>query len=222
MAEAALFKANGDPDGVVELRDDVFGIDPNPALMHQAVQRQLANARQGTHDTKTRGEVAGSTKKMWRQKGTGRARQGSKRAPHWRTGGVVFGPHPRSYRQHMPKKMRSGALRSALSTRVRAGELVVVEALPHFDAPSTKTARHLIDAVAVAKSRLVVLSGPHDVFRLSARNLPGVRVITTESLNTYDLMRHGRVVVTLEAVRQIEGRLGLPKGAVEEHDDASE
>ena len=222
MAEAALFTASGAPSGVVALRDDVFGVEPNAALLHQAVQRQLANARQGTHDTKTRGEVAGSTKKMWRQKGTGRARQGSKRAPHWRTGGVVFGPHPRSYAQDMPKKMRSGAIRSALSARVHAGELVVVEGLPHFDAPSTKTVRGLIDAVAAAKSRLVVLAGPHDTFRLSARNLPGVRVITTENLNTYDLMRHGRVVVTLDAARQIEARLGLPDGATEDHDDAGE
>lgn len=222
MAEATLFNAQGEPTGVVELRDDVFGVEPNAALMHQAVQRQLANARQGTHDTKTRGEVAGSTKKMWRQKGTGRARQGSKRAPHWRTGGVVFGPHPRSYRQEMPKKMRSGALRSALSTRVRAGELVVVDGLPEFDGPSTKTARRLIDAVATTKTRLVVLSGPHDLFRLSARNLPGVRVITTDNLSTYDVMRHGRVVVMLDAARTIEQRLGLPDGVVEEHDDAGE
>jgi large subunit ribosomal protein L4 len=222
MAEAPLFTANGEPAGVVSLRDDVFGVDPNPALIHQAVQRQLANARQGTHDTKTRGEVAGSTKKMWRQKGTGRARQGSKRAPHWRTGGVVFGPHPRSYRQDMPKKMRSGALRSALSVRVKAGELVVVQSLPHLEAPSTKIVRTVIDAVASAKSRLVVMAGPDDTFRLSARNLPGVRVITTESMNTYDVMRHGRVVVTLDAARQIEDRLGLPDGAGEDHDDASE
>jgi large subunit ribosomal protein L4 len=222
MAEAALFHADGKPAGVIELRDDVFGVEPNIALMHQAVQRQLANARLGTHDTKTRGEVSGSTKKMWRQKGTGRARQGSKRAPHWRTGGVVFGPHPRSYKQDLPKKMRSGAIRSALSSRVRAGDLVVVEALPQFDAPSTKAARQMLDAVGAAKTRLVVLSAPHDAFRLSARNMPGVRVITTENLSTYDLMRHGRVVVTLDAARQIEGRLGLPGDPVEEHGDASE
>ncbi len=222
MPEAALFNAQGERIGSVDLRDDVFGIEPNVALMYQAVQRHLANARQGTHDTKTRGEVTGSTKKMWRQKGTGRARQGSKRAPHWRKGGVVFGPHPREYRQDLPKKMRSGAVRSALSARVASGELVVVDALPHFDAPSTKTARHLLDAVAVAKSRLVVLGAPHDTFRLSSRNLPGVRVITTDALNTYDLTRHGRVVVTLDAARQIEARLGLPDGVVQEGDDAGQ
>jgi len=222
MAEAALFTSAGERAGVVELRDDVFGVEPNAALMHQAVQRQLANARQGTHDTKTRGEVAGSTKKMWRQKGTGRARQGSKRAPHWRTGGVVFGPHPRSYQQDLPKKMRSGALRSALSTRLRSGELVILEAIPHIDAPSTKTARHLVDSITIAKSRLIILAGPNDIFRLSLRNLPGVRVTTTESLSTYDVMRHGQVVVVLEAARQIEGRLGLPAGAHGEHDHAGE
>lgn len=222
MAEAALFNAVGERVGSVALRADVFGIEPNVALMHQAVQRQLANARQGTHDTKTRGEVAGSTKKMWRQKGTGRARQGSKRAPHWRTGGVVFGPHPRDYRQEMPKKMRSAAIRSALSARVASGELLVVEALPALDAPSTKAARGLLDAVAVAKSRLVVLGGPNDTFRLSSRNLPGVRVITTDALNTYDLTRHRRVILTLDAARHIEGRLGLPAGGDTEHDDASE
>ena len=222
MAEAALFSAAGERAGVVDLRDDVFGIEPNVALMHQAVQRHLANARQGTHDTKTRGEVSGSTKKMWRQKGTGRARQGSKRAPHWRTGGVVFGPHPRSYRQDLPKKMRSGAIRSALSARVRAGELFVLESLPHIDAPSTKRVRHLIDAISLGKTRLVVLADPHDAFRLSARNLPGVRVITTDNLSTYDLMRHTGVVLTLDAVRRMEGRLGLPEGAGEEHNHASE
>jgi large subunit ribosomal protein L4 len=122
----------------------------------------------------------------------------------------------------MPKKMRSGAIRSALSVRLRAGELLVLEAVPHIDKPSTKRVRQLIDQIAVGQTRLVVLAGPHDAFRLSARNLPGVRVITTDNLSTYDLMRHARVIVTLDAARYMEGRLGLAEEAGEEHDHAGE
>jgi len=121
----------------VELRDDVFGIEPNTTVVHQALLRQLANARQGTHDTKTRGEVEGSTRKLFRQKGTGRARQGGARAPHRKGGGVVFGPHPRSYRQAMPKKMRRLAIRSVLSAKARDGELILIKGF-EFEQPKTK------------------------------------------------------------------------------------
>ena len=157
MPEASVFDATGARGTSAVLREDVFGVTPNVPLMHQAVQRQLANARQGTHDTKTRGEVAGSTRKMWRQKGTGRARQGGKRAPHWRKGGVVFGPHPRSYHQDFPKKMRSGAIRSALSAKLLAGEVVLIEGFPALEAPNTKAVRNLLDTVALATSRSLMV-----------------------------------------------------------------
>ncbi len=218
MPEASVFDATGARGTSAVLRDDVFGVTPNVPLMHQAVQRQLANARQGTHDTKTRGEVAGSTKKMWRQKGTGRARQGGKRAPHWRTGGVVFGPHPRSYHQDFPKKMRSGAIRSALSAKLLAGEVVLIEGFPALEAPNTKAVRNLLDSVALATSRLVVLDGPNDVVRLSARNLPKVRVVTTENISVYDILRHQRVVMVVGAARQLEQRYGLPMDDGHDHD----
>ncbi len=218
MPEASVFDAMGARGASAVLREDVFGVTPNVPLMHQAVQRQLANARQGTHDTKTRGEVAGSTKKMWRQKGTGRARQGSKRAPHWRKGGVVFGPHPRSYHQDFPKKMRSGAIRSALSAKLLAGEIVLIEGFPVLDAPNTKAVRTLLDTVASATSRLVVLDGPNNIVRLSARTLPKVRVVTTENINVFDILRHQRVVMLVGAARQLEQRYGLPMDNGNGHD----
>ncbi len=207
MPEVTLYDGSGNARGSVALSEAVFGITPNLALLHQAVVRQLADARRGTHDTKGRGEVSGSTRKMWRQKGTGRARQGSKRAPHWRHGGVVFGPHPRSYRQELPKKMRAGAIRSALAAKVAAGELVVVQELA-FERPSTKAMLGLLNRIAPAGSRLLVLDAPQPAVRLSARNLPRVHTITTENINVYDLLRHERVVMSLGAVRVLEARYG--------------
>ncbi|HEX2184923.1 MAG TPA: 50S ribosomal protein L4, partial [Chloroflexota bacterium] len=207
MPDVQLYDASGAPARTITLSEAVFGARPNTALLHQAVVRQLANARQGTHDTKTRGEVARTTRKAYRQKGTGRARQGSRKAPHWRGGGVVFGPHPRSYRQELPKKMRAGALRSALAAKVAAGELVVLQEWA-MDGPSTKGLLQLLEKVSPGRSQLLVLDTPQREVRLSARNLPRVKVITTENVNVVDLLRHERVVLSLAAVRRLEERYG--------------
>ena len=206
MPEVPVFDASGAGAQTTTLDDTVFGVEPNKALLHQAVVRQLADARQGTHDTKTRGEVSHTTKKAWRQKGTGRARQGArKKAPHWTGGGVAFGPHPRSYRQDLPKKMRAGAMRSALAAKAAAGEVVVMQEFA-FDAPSTKALRQLIDRVAPGRSALLVLDGPQPAVQLSARNLPNVKALTTDSINVVDLLRHERLVLTLAAARRLEAR----------------
>lgn len=207
MPEAPVYDAKGVSTSTLSLSDLVFGETPNRALLHQAVLRQQANARQGTHDTKTRGEVAGSTRKMWRQKGTGRARQGAKRAPHWRGGGVVFGPHPRSYVQAMPKKMRAGAIRSALSAKAAAGQLVVIQEFG-LDQPKTKALAQLLDTMGAARTTLVILDQPQRAVQLSARNLPDVRAITTEAINVVDLLKYQRLIFTAAAVRILETRYG--------------
>jgi large subunit ribosomal protein L4 len=205
MPEVPVYDGSGAAGQPVTLNDEVFGVAPNIPLLHQAVVRQLANARQGTHDTRTRGEVAGSTKKVWRQKGTGRARQGGKRAPHWRGGGIVFGPHPRSYRQALPKKMRAGAMRSALAAKAAAGQIVILQELA-LDAPSTKTLARLLARVAPGRSTLLVLDGPQPAVQRSARNLPHVTALTTDSINVVDLLRHERLVLSLAAARRLEER----------------
>jgi len=168
--EYPLHNQLGTQVGTVELRDDVFGIVPNTAVVHQALVRQLANGRQGTHSTKTRGEVAGSTKKLYRQKGTGRARQGSIRAPHRRHGGIVFGPKPRSYRQAMPKKMRRLAIRSVLSAKAADGELLLVDSLS-LGTPKTKDMATVLRALQVQGTTLVVMAPPTENVVLAARNL---------------------------------------------------
>ena len=208
MAEVTLYAASGEAGGTTTLSDAVFGGRPNKALLHQAVVRQQANARQGTHDTKTRGELTYTTAKAYRQKGTGRARQGARKmGPHWRGGGVAFGPHPRSYRQEMPKKMRVAALRSALAAKATSGELVVMQALT-MDAPSTKTLAALLRKVVPGYTTLLVLDTPHRAVQLSARNLPFVKTITTDNVNVLDVLRHQRVVLTQAAVRVLEERYG--------------
>lgn len=217
MVEAKVFTGAGEAgtSATRALNDAVFGVQVNRALLHQAVVRQQADARQGTHDTKTRGEVAGSTKKMWRQKGTGRARQGAKRAPHWRHGGVAFGPHPRSHRQDLPRKMRAGAIRCALAAKAQAGELVVLEDLS-FERPSTKQMVRLLARVAPGRSTLLILDAPQPAVQLSARNLPNVTTGTTENLNVMDILRHEHLVLSAGALRVIEARYGQPAPAADE------
>ncbi|MBI3974012.1 MAG: 50S ribosomal protein L4 [Chloroflexi bacterium] len=207
MADVRVYDANGAAAEKVSLRDDVYGVSPNTALLHQAVVRQLADARLGTHDTKTRGEVKRTTKKAWRQKGTGRARQGARSAPHWTGGGVVFGPHPRSYRQDLPKKMRAGALRSALAAKTADGELVLIQEIS-LDVPSTKTMARVFDAIAPGQSALLILDAPNRMVQLSTRNLPQVKTITVENVNVYDLLRFRRVVLSVNAARILEERYG--------------
>jgi large subunit ribosomal protein L4 len=198
---------SGENVGEVELPEVIFEVEPNTALMHQALTRQLANARQGNAQTKTRGEVNGSTKKMWKQKGTGHARQGSRKAPHWRKGGTVFGPHPRSYAQAMPLKMRRAALRSALSVKAKAQQIIVLDRL-EMDTPKTKTLSAVLDALAIPSSALVLLPEKNENVEKSVRNLPDVKYLRAQYLNIRDLFGYETVVMPMGALQVIQGILG--------------
>jgi large subunit ribosomal protein L4 len=189
----------GKTDGSVDLPADIFDVQANVALMHQVVVAQQAAARQGTHATKTRGDVSGGGKKPYRQKGTGRARQGSTRAPQFAGGGVVHGPQPRDYTQRVPKKMKAAALRGALSDRARAGQLHVVSALVDGDTPSTKAAVKVLASVSGARNVLVVLTRDDETSWLSVRNLPNVHALVADQLNTYDVLVNDDVVFTRAA-----------------------
>ena len=197
----------GENVGEVELKETIFAAPVNTALMHQALTRQLANARRGTAKTKTRGEVSGSTRKMWRQKHTGRARQGSRKAPHWRKGGTVFGPIPRSYAQRMPKQMRHAALRSALSVKAADNQIVVLDALA-LDAPKTKSISSLLASLGVGSSALIVLPERNENVERSIRNLDEVAYLRAQYLNIRDLMRFDTVLMPKSALDVIEGMLG--------------
>jgi len=206
MATAKLLDASGNAAGTVELSASVFEAAPNPALLHQALVRQLANQRQGTAATRTRGEVSGGGKKPWRQKGTGRARQGSTRAPQWRHGGTVFGPHPRSYEQRMPRKARQAALRSALSARVQEGAVLVLDP-PVLEAPRTRAVAALLSAIERPGKTLLVL-GEHDLhLEKSARNIAGLRLLLAGNLNVRDLLSHETVLLARDAVTALEEML---------------
>jgi large subunit ribosomal protein L4 len=197
----------GEQVSSIEVDERVFGIEPNMALMHQAVLAILANRRSGTHSTKTRGEVAGSTKKIQKQKGLGRARQGGIRAPHRRHGGIAFGPRPRSYAQDMPKRMRRQALRSALSAKARDGEIVVLEALT-IDGPKTKAISVPLKALGATRTALLVTETADLNVKLSASNIEGASYCPADSINTYDVLRCRHIVLTVGAVRRIEALWG--------------
>jgi large subunit ribosomal protein L4 len=190
----------GKTDGSVDLPADIFDVQANVALMHQVVVAQQAAARQGTHATKTRGDVSGGGKKPYRQKGTGRARQGSTRAPQFAGGGTVHGPQPRDYTQRVPKKMKAAALRGALSDRARAGQVHVVSALVDGDTPSTKAAKKALASATDARNVLVVITRDDKVGELSVRNLPHVHWIWADQLNTYDVLVNDDVVFTKAAL----------------------
>jgi len=190
---------DGKTDGSVELPAEIFDAQANISLLHQVVVAQRAAARQGTHATKTRGDVSGGGKKPYRQKGTGRARQGSTRSPQFVGGGISHGPQPRDYTQRTPKKMKAAALRGALSDRARAGQLHIVSALVNGDTPSTKTARKLLETVSEARRVLVVLNRTDEVSWVSLRNLAHVHVIAPDQLNTYDVLVNDDVVFTKDA-----------------------
>ncbi len=207
MTTVDVLNIEGAKTGSVELPADVFDVQANIALMHQVVVAQLAAARQGTHKTKTRGEVAGGGKKPYKQKGTGRARQGSIRAPQFAGGGVVHGPVPRDYSQRTPKKMKAAALRGALSDRARAGQVHVVEAFVSGDKPSIKAALATLAKLTDARRVLVVLSSTDELNWLSLRNEPRVHLIEAGQLNTYDVLVADDVVFTKEALDEF---LGLP------------
>lgn len=190
----------GKKDGSVELPAALFDVEPNIALMHQVVNAQLAAKRQGTHSTKTRAQVSGGGKKPYRQKGTGRARQGSTRAPQFTGGGIVHGPQPRDYSQRTPKKMIAAALRGALSDRARNERIHAITELVEGQTPSTKSAKAFLGSLTENKKVLVVIGRTDEVGARSVRNLPGVHVISPDQLNTYDVLNADDVVFSVEAL----------------------
>jgi len=201
--QTQVFNLAGEVVGDIEISDTVFAVPFNQDVVHQAVLRQQANARQGTASTKTRGNVHGSTRKLYRQKGTGNARAGSRKSPTRKGGGVVFGPHPRDYRQAMPKKMRQLALRCALSAKVSDGELKVLESLK-FEEPKTKQMIGVLDVLKIEQSALVVTSQPETNMVLSARNIQGIKTIPANLLNVVDILSHKTLVMEVAAVRRAE------------------
>ncbi len=215
MSSVDVINAEGTKAGSVELPDDIFDVQANIPLMHQVVVAQLAAARQGTAKAKTRGEVAGGGKKPYKQKGTGRARQGSIRAPQFTGGGVVHGPVPRDYTQRTPKKMKAAALRGALSDRARDGNVHVIEAFVGGEKPSTKAAIAALRKVTDSAKVLVVLSSYDELNWISLRNEPTVHLIEAGQLNTYDVLVADVVVFTKEALDEF---LGVPAEAAEEGD----
>ena len=202
MANVKVYNMEGKEVGTLELNDAVFGVEVNEHLMHLAVVGQLANKRQGTQSAKTRSEVSGGGRKPWRQKGTGHARQGSTRAPQWTGGGVVFAPKPRDYSVKMNRKEKALAIKSALTSRVAENKFIVVEGLT-FDEIKTKKMATVLDNLKVEKA-LVVLDKKDENVILSARNIPTVRTTMSNSVNVYDVLKYGTVVITKEAVAQIE------------------
>lgn len=200
MSSVDIQTPAGKAAGKAELPAEIFDVQVNIPLMHQVVVAQLAAARQGTHDTKTRAEVSGGGRKPYKQKGTGRARQGSTRAPQFVGGGVVHGPHPRDYSQRTPKKMKAAALRGALSDRAREGRIHVITELVSGDVPSTKAAVQALDALKLEGGVLVVVSRDESVSWLSLRNVPTVHVLSPDQLNTYDVLVCDQVVFTQAAL----------------------
>jgi len=198
-----VIDANRRKVGAIELRPDVFGVDVNGPVLHEVVLQQQAGMRQGTASTKTRAQVSGTGKKPYKQKHTGRARAGSVRSPLWRHGGIVFGPQPRDYGYAMPKKKARGALRSALSVKVRAGELLILEEFPQSDG-KTKSVVLLLKALGIGGKTLIVAGGDHDRIRRAANNIPGVTVITPEGVNVRDLLVHQIVLVTRRDLSRLE------------------
>ena len=206
MAEAALYATNGSELGKVELNDEIFGKTPKESLVHQVVVAQQANLRQGNAATKERSHVAGSTRKLWRQKGTGRARVGSGKAPHWRGGGVAFGPHPRDFSKKTSKKMRREALRSVLADKLRAEQLIVLNELK-LDGPKTKELVTILRHLNIAESCLIVTAEADKNACLSARNIPGVNQTYVDSLGALDVISHKKLILTKSAVESLERKL---------------
>ncbi|RPF49987.1 50S ribosomal protein L4 [Aquisalibacillus elongatus] len=201
MPKVALYNQGGSQVGDVELTDGVFGIEPNETVLKDAVVMQQASLRQGTHKAKNRSEVAGGGRKPWRQKGTGRARQGSIRSPQWVGGGTVFGPTPRSYSYKLPKKVRRLALRSALSSKVQNEEIVVLEDLS-IEAPKTKEVVQLLNSFDVNEKALIVTAEKDEVIERSANNLQGVHVQTVEQINVLELLKYDKLFITKEAAEK--------------------
>jgi large subunit ribosomal protein L4 len=210
--QATIYNLSGEEVEKIELDDAIFGIEPNHAVVHQAVLRQQANARRGTHDTKTRADVRGGGKKPWRQKGTGRARQGSTRSPQWRHGGVVFGPHPRSYEQEMTRKMRRLAIRSVLSGKMADGQLVLVDTFETLE-PRTKAMMTALKSLNIGdKKALIFTTGSETTLRQAAGNLPNVKMLSAHLLSVVDMLTHDFVVLPKDAIEVVTGILSNTGG----------
>ena len=202
MPTVGLFNKQGNKVGDIQLNDKVFAVEVNSDAMHQVVVALLANKRQGTQSAKTRAEVRGGGIKPWRQKGTGRARQGSIRAPQWIKGGVVFAPKPRDYRMSIPKTMRKVAMLSALTSKVQNDEMVVLDELT-FEAPKTKEVVNMLSAFDAKKTLIITADANENVYK-SARNIQGVSVLPVNNINVYDLLNNTKVIITKDAVSKIE------------------
>jgi 50S ribosomal protein L4, bacterial/organelle len=203
VPKVALYNVAGQQIGDIELSDAVFGIEPNRHVLFDAVQMQRASLRLGTHKVKGRSEVSGGGRKPWRQKGTGRARQGSIRAPQWKGGGVVFGPTPRSYAYKLPKKVRRLAIKSALSSKVLDGEIIVLDQLT-LAQPKTKEFVSILNNLKVDSKALVVSAGLEDNILLSSRNVPGIKYVAADGINVLDVLTYDKLIITKEAVQKVE------------------
>lgn len=217
MSKVDIKKSDGAKSGTIELDENIFGIEPNVAVMHQVVNAQLAAKRSGTHSTKTRAEVRGGGAKPWKQKGTGRARAGSSRIPHWRGGGIALGPKPRDYSQRTPKKMKRLALRSALSDRAQSNSVYVVDAWD-FETPSTKAAKTALEAIGTEGKVLVVTDAQDANTEKSFRNLSNVNVLSSDQLNVFDILVSDSIVFTkdnLPTMNQVSAA-SQPNNEIEE------
>ena len=202
MPTVALYNVSGEQIGELALKDEIFGVAVNESVLHDAVVMQLAGRRLGTHDTKTRSEVRGGGRKPWRQKGTGRARHGTTRSPIWRGGGVVFGPHPRNYSYNLPKKVRRLALMSALSAKVNAGDILVLDELK-LEQIKTKDMVGILNTLKVDDA-LLVTADKDDQVEKSTRNIPNIKQLTATGLNVYDILAYDKLVMTRDAVARVE------------------
>ncbi len=217
MSKIDIKKSDGAKSGTIELDENIFGIEPNVAVMHQVVNAQLAAKRSGTHSTKTRAEVRGGGAKPWKQKGTGRARAGSSRIPHWRGGGIALGPKPRDYSQRTPKKMKRLALRSALSDRAQSNSVYVVDAW-EFETPSTKAAKTALEAIGAEGKVLIVTNAEDANTEKSFRNLSNVNVLSSDQLNVFDILVSDSIVFTkdnLPTMNQVSAA-SQPNNEIEE------
>jgi len=203
MPKVDLYSMSGEVIGDIELDDNIFGIEINKDVMHLTVLNQLANQRQGTQSTKTKSEVRGGGIKPWRQKGTGRARQGSIRSAQWIKGGIVLGPKPRSYKYTLPKKVKRLALKSALSTKVSENEIIVLDKLS-FENIKTKQMTNVLSKLKVDSSVLIVIEGKNDSVEKSARNIPGVKTALVNTVNVFDILKYDKFIITKDAVSKVE------------------
>jgi large subunit ribosomal protein L4 len=202
MPTVGVFNKEGNKVSEMELSESIFAVEVNEYALHQVVVALLANKRQGTQSTKTRSEVRGGGAKPWRQKGTGRARQGSIRAPQWIKGGIVFAPKPRDYRVSVPKSMRKVAMKSALTSKVQENQMIILESL-NFEAPKTKNIIQMLKALEANKA-LIITAESNEVVYKSARNIQGINIIPANNINVYDLLKYEKLIITKDAVSKIE------------------